>query len=62
MQIFLFFVEEHVAELECLISWSEIVVVFLATVLCGYLSQPPRKLAVRVLFLPVLNTLRSLTI
>ena len=62
MQIFLFFVEEHVAELECSISWSEIVVLYLATVLCGYLSQPPRKLAVTLLFLAVLHTLRSLTI
>ena len=56
MQIFLFFVEEHVAELECLISWSGIVLLSLATVFCGYLNQPPRKLAVRELFLPVLHT------
>ena len=61
MQIFLFFVEEHVAELECLISWSGMVVLCFATVFCGYLNQPPRKLAVRHLFLSVLHTLHSLT-
>ncbi len=62
MPLFPLFVEEQVAEIECLITLSGIVVLYFATVLCGYLNQPPRKLAVRDLFLPVLHTLHSLTI
>ncbi len=62
MALFLLFVEDKYAENECLISLNGMVLLCLATVLCGYLSHPPRKLAVRHLFLPVLHTLHNLTI